>query len=887
MSAERLFLLDGHSYLYRAYHAIPSLSTSRGVPTNAVYGFTNMLLKVVREQRPDLVAIVFDSGERTERHAAYKEYKAQRTPMPDALSAQIPYVFRMVEAFRIPVVVQEGIEADDLIATLARKAESRGLEVTIVTGDKDLLQLVSPRVRVYDSMKDRFFGPAEVRERFGVGPERVIEIMGLMGDAIDNLPGVPGVGEKTAVTLIQTFGTIEDLLARLAEVKRPKLREALRDHVDQARATRELARLRTDLAVALDPDRFRMKGPDWQAFEALCRELEFFSLLRTVSPAPRREGRAFRTLTEPGAVAQAAEAARAAGSVALQVPASDPDPMRGEPTGAALSWPGGETVFIPIRDRAARPAFLEALRPLLSDAAVRKNGHDLKPALIMLERAGLPVAGADFDTQIASYLLNAGRRDHTLEAVALEYLGRRVAAVEPKASNIVEPKASTQVGPPPGVDPDAAARAACETVDVVVELIPILTERLAADGMEELFRTVEMPLVPLLARMQRSGFKVNAERLAELGKELEARLASHLEEIWRIAGSEFNVNSPRQLSKVLFENLGLKPIRRTKTGYSTDESVLIQLATQHDLPAKILEYRQLAKIQGTYVDALPPLVHPETGRLHTALNQTIAATGRLSSSDPNLQNIPIKNDLGRRLREAFVAEDGCLLLSGDYNQVELRILAHLSGDEALAEAFRTDTDIHTATASRIFGLPLDQITPGMRRAAKTVNFGVLYGMSPFGLSQDLGISQAEAKKYIDGYFAQYRGVKEFIDRTIDQVRRDGYTRTILGRRRYIPEMSSADVAARGFAERTAVNSPLQGSAADLIKKAMLRAAEGLDAERLAARMILQVHDELLFEVPVEEVERVKAIVREAMEGAMTLSVPLRVDLKVGRTWAEV
>jgi DNA polymerase-1 len=873
-----LYLIDGSTYIYRAYFALPALSNSKGLQTNAVYGFTTMLMKVLREHRPDCLAVVFDEKGPTHRHEEFKDYKAHRPEMPQGMQAQIPYIHRVVEAFALPVVRLAGFEADDLIGTLSRKAEATGFDVVIVTGDKDMFQLLTPSVRIYDPVKGKWFGEADCRERFGVEPSRVVEIMGLMGDATDNIPGVKGIGEKTALKLIGQFGTVEELLRRVQEVTPPKTRALLIEQAEHAKLSRQLATIHVDAPVEFDPDRFRVAPPPTEPLVALLRELEFPTLLKAIQP-----GDETTTAKAAATIRDEAGAKKFAQSVAREPYLGLACLLGGQPgitadlQGLALSASDEKTVFA--------PRLFHSLAELLHRPIAIKAAHDLKPAWLALQRAGVAVAPPWFDTMVAAYLLNPNRRTHTLEAVALDLLGYRLGA------------AQAEPAPEPPEDLFAQADSAragdgqkvAEEASVVRQLAPLLKERLDEQGSWRLFHEVEMPLVPVLAEIERNGFGLDVRALQALDKELERELDRMMEQIAGLAGGEFNINSPKQLAAVLFDKLGLKPIRKTKTGYSTDEETLTQLAQQHELPAQILNYRSLSKLKSTYVEALPALVNPVTGRLHTSLNQTVAATGRLSSADPNLQNIPVKGEYGLRIREAFVAAPGYALLCADYSQIEPRILAHLSQDERLMKVFERGDDIHLVTAVEIFKLPPEQITREMRRAAKTVVFGIVYGISPFGLSQNIGVSQQEAKKYIDTYFERYAGVKALMDRTIAEAKEKGYTTTILGRRRPIPELQSLDPTQRGFGERQAVNSPIQGSAADLIKVAMITLSKKLHKELPHTKMILQVHDELIFEVPEKELEKAKRLVKTEMEAAgprLGLSVPLKVDLGVGRNWRE-
>lgn len=873
-----LYLVDGSAYIYRAFFALPPLTNSKGLQTNAIYGFTTMLVKILRDHQPDGVAIVFDEKGPTHRHEAFKEYKAQRPPMPEGMSGQIPYIHQVVEAFGIPVVRLAGFEADDLIGTLARKAEEQGFEVAIVTSDKDMFQLLSPGVRIYDPVKDKWFTEGDCRAKFGVNPDRVIDIMGLMGDASDNIPGVKGIGEKTAAKLIAEFGTIPELLARLEEVKPPKTRALLTEQAEQARLSRALATIHVDAPIDFHPELYRTKAPSLDKLTPLLRELEFHSLLKNLAGGvsqPQTEARTVTLLHDRQETDRFVAEAIGRGTLALAPVLSEAPAVRADVQGIGLNHGGGASVYV----EGLATQFPDPLRHVLGNGTVLKAAHDVKPLLLALGREGVPPAPPYFDTMIAAYLLNPNRRGHDLSTVALDVLGAHVRGRQAEVDS--QPKDLFDVQPPPG------AYQAGEAAEIVYRLVPVLKERLRGQGMLTLFEEVEMPLVSILAEVERQGFLLDVAALAGLSKELDGELDRIMGTIATLAGGAFNINSPKQLATVLFEKLGLKPLRKTKTGYSTDEETLLQLATQHELPSHILNYRSLSKLKSTYVDALPTLVNPETGRLHTSLNQTVAATGRLSSADPNLQNIPVKGEHGLRIREAFVAPPGHVLLSADYSQIEPRILAHLAKDEKLIAVFERGEDIHTATAVEIFNQAPEQITKEMRRTAKTVVFGILYGISPYGLSQNLGITQAEAKQYIDAYFERYAGVKAFLDRTIAQARERGYTTTILGRRRPIPELTSADPVQRGFGERMAVNSPIQGSAADLIKVAMIAVQAMLHEDLPRTKMILQVHDELIFETPEEDLEQAKELVRDQMEQTgqrLGLSVPLKVDLGVGRNW---
>ena len=853
----RLYLIDGSGYVYRAFHAIPSLGTSRGVPTNAVYGFTNMVAKLLREEGPRYLAVVFDLPGETFRDQLYAGYKTSRAPVPDELRPQMGYVRKVVEALRLPVVEVPGVEADDVIGTLARQASQAGVETVIVTGDKDLMQLVDERTTWLDTMRDRRCGPAEVRERFGVEPALVPDVLGLMGDPIDDIPGVRGIGEKTAATLVREVGPVEEILAHLDAVERTglrgakKIREALAREAETARLSKQLATIRRDLPVALDLERLRWQGPDTEKLRPLFAELEFTSLLRELAPSGAVPEVEHTTPRRPEEVRTALGALAAAGAVAIV-------PVGARLEALALAGPSGPVVVIAEPDA---PGALAALAPLVGDLAVTKLGADLKALRVALARRGVALAGPGFDIALASYCLNPSRAEHGIAALAEELLG---------------------VGRDDGADPTLAA---CRAAGAAHALRPLLEERLRAHAMERLFYELEMPLAEVLAEMELAGIRIDVAALGALSAELGAALGRLIAEIYALAGSEFNVNSPPQLRTVLFERLGISPrgVRRGKTGLSTDVDVLTRLAEQHPLPAKVLEYRALAKLKSTYVDALPALVDPATGRLHTSFNQTVAATGRLSSSDPNLQNIPIRSEEGRRIRAAFVAAPGHRLVSADYSQIELRVLAHLSGDRALIDAFAAGEDIHARTAAEVFA---DRPPAEGRRLAKVMNYGIVYGMGAARAAREIGVSQAEAAAYIDRYLGRYPGVRAFIDSTVAEARARGYVTTVLGRRRYLPELGARDPAVRQFAERAATNTPIQGSAADLIKLAMLEVRRRLAAAGGGARLLLQVHDELVLEVPADRLAAVESAVREAMEHVYPLRVPLEVDVRHGATWAE-
>jgi len=883
----KLYLVDGSSYIFRAYHAMARqrLSNSRGIPTGATYVFTNMLQKLIRETKPEYLAVVWDPPGRTFRYDLYPEYKANRAETPPDLVPQFRYIRELVEGFGIPALEYEGYEADDVIGTLAKKAAAQGLEVVLVSGDKDLTQLIGPRVTMLDTLKDKTTNAASVKERFGVGPEKVTDVLALMGDSSDNVPGVPKVGEKTAIKLMTQYGDLESVLAHAAEIK-GAVGESLKNFADQARLSKDLVTIRTELPLALDLSSLQRKEPDREKLVALCKELEFEKLLAEYStPSVEVSPEHYRLLFTEQELGGLIAELKNAGRFALDIETTGKDPMRAEIVGLSFCAEPHRACYLPVAHTGAgsdrqipRQRALELLRPLLEDPRVKKIGQNAKYDLTMLARAGLRVQGLDFDTMIASYLQNPRRRSHGLEALALEFLGHKMTTYEE-----VTDKGKKNFAE---VDVESALRYSGEDADVTWMLYEKFLPLLQEGEFEELFQKVEMPLVEVLMRMEMNGVKVDTDILAGLSAELEERAEKEREEIYRLAGQEFNIDSPKQLSEVLFEKLKLPRLKKTKTGYSTNVEVLTKLAAQHEMPRHVLDYRTLVKLKNTYTDALPQLVHPETGRIHTSLNQAVTATGRLSSSEPNLQNIPVRTLEGKRIRAAFIAEPGHRLLSADYSQVELRILAHFTDDPTLLQAFARDEDIHCRTAAEVFGVMPEMVTEEMRRQAKVINFGIAYGMSGYGLSEELGISQKEAQQYIDEYFRRYPGVHRYIQETIASARAQGYVTTLMNRRCYLPDIQSENYSVRQFAEREAINAPIQGSAADIIKKAMVEIDRELLKRRLRSKMILQVHDELVFEAPAEEEKDLEKLVVKVMESVVELKVRLKVDAAWGKNWAE-
>jgi len=881
-----LYLIDGSSYIYRAYYAIRHLSSPKGFPTNALYGFTQMLLKVLKDRKPDHIAVVFDAGRETFRTALYPEYKANRAAMPEDLVPQIKPIKEMVRAFDIPALEMQGYEADDIIGTIAHDCERRGMDVVVVTGDKDLMQIVSDKITLLDTMKDKATGAPEVHERFGVGPERVVDILGLAGDSSDNIPGVPSVGEKTATRLIQEFGSLDELLERAAEVK-GKTGEKLREFAEQARLSRRLATIDCAVPVEYRYEDFAVGPPDNKLLAELFREYGFTTLMKELTSEATLSSDNYTTILSTDAFAKLVQEIMDAHACSVDLETTSLNPLEAEIVGISISFAEHEAFYIPVGHHylgAPRQLglvdTLAALRPFLTDAGKRKIGQNLKYDYQVLRRYDIEMQGIWCDTMLASYLLNPIRSSHGLDSLAVEFLDHKMISYSD-----VTGKGKGQINFAQ-VPVEKASIYSCEDSDAAFLLHGIFLPRLTEMGMEQLFFKLEMPLVKILAEMELYGVKVDQPLLQELSEGFAVQLASLEHEIFARAGCEFNINSPKQLGDVLFEQLKLPSGRKTKTGWSTDVDVLTKLAREHELPKSILQYRSLSKLKSTYTDALPRLVDKSSGRIHTSYNQAVTNTGRLSSSDPNLQNIPIRSEEGRKIRRAFIAGEGYLLLSADYSQIELRVLAHLSEDRVFCDAFARDEDIHTRTASEVFDIMPGLVTGEMRRQAKTINFGVIYGQGAFSLANELGVSTRTAKEFIDNYFARHSGARAFLDACIRDAEENGFVTTILGRRLPIPDISSKNGNVRAFAQRNAINYPIQGSAADIIKQAMVKVVDRMRNAGMNSRLIMQVHDELVFEVPEEEKLDMESLVRHEMEQAVTLRVPLKVDINFGRNWSE-
>ena len=889
-----LYLIDGSSQMYRAYHAPVRtnegglLHNSQGKPTNAVYIFVTMLRMLLREHKPEYIAASFDLPGRTFRDDLVADYKANRAPMPDELAAQIPMVHAACEALGVPILTSDRYEADDVIGTLVEAAVRKGFDVAIVTMDKDFFQLVRDGVRVYNPRDEgTWYDTAGVVEKFGVRPDQVVDVMALMGDTIDNIKGVPGIGEKGAKELIGKFGTLDNLIAHASELT-PKRKETILNNVEAAHQSRELARIRVDVPVPFEPETLRYRGATPERCFQIFNELGFRTLVNEYAPTAASVTRHYRVVdTDEGLQALAARLA-AHGSFALRVLIDRPSAMRASIVGFAFSIASRDADYVPVGHRGLGDtpslpldAVLVRLKPLLEDERVPKVGHDLKVDAIVLARHGVRLRGLDLDTMIASYLVDATRSSYPLGDLALEHTAYKALTEEDVCGKGVK---ALSLG---DIPVEAAIDYACERADLAGQLAPILRGLLDKEQLAGVYRTLELPLIPVLVDIEQAGVRIDSEALAGQSRQVEAELNRLMKRIYELAGGEFNINSPKQLAEVLFDKMQLPVLKRTGTSRapSTAVEVLEELALAHELPKLILDWRGMMKLKGTYIDALPQLVNPDTGRVHTSFNQAVAATGRLSSSDPNLQNIPIRTELGRAIRGAFIADPGHLLISADYSQIELRVLAHMAEEETLIAAFQRGDDIHAQTALKMFGPDSGRDPHALRATAKMINYALLYGKTAFTLAKDIGVTPQAAQEFIDAYFAGFPGVRGFIDRTLEEGRAKGYVRTMFGRRRLVPDLTSRDFQRRSAAERAAVNMPIQGTAADIMKRAMVDVHAAL-AGTPQARMILTVHDELVFEVPEADAERFAAVVRAGMQGAAALRVPLDVDVGIGPSWKD-
>lgn len=876
-----VFLVDGSGFFFRAYHAIPDLRRkSDGMLTNAVYGFLQVFKRFVARHEPRYLAVALDSGEPTFRSDLFEAYKSNRAEAPEELVRQFPYLERMLEAMGVAVVKQPGVEADDLIGTLAEKAAGAGFAVRILSSDKDMLQLVGPRVVVERETPGgtKLYDEAAVRQRYQCSPAQLVEVMGLMGDPTDCIPGVPGIGEKTAVALIAQFGSLEGVLANLDKISGPKRRQSLLEFAEQAKLSRELARIRRDVPLDVDIAGLERRPVDRPALSQLLTELEMHGELADLGTLETSGGCEYETVDTREALERWAARLRAAGGFAFDTETTSVDAMSARLVGLSFACEPGRAGYVPIAHKSGRNLELgvvqDVLGPLLADETVPKYGHNLKYDYLVAQRHGMTPAGMALDTLLAHYLLESSARNRTLDQLAVRYLSVHMIPIGQLIGKGTGRETFDEVDIP------TATRYAAEDADMTLRLARLFQPQLEAQGLMPLLSDVEMPLLRILADMEATGVHLDVAVLERQNREVSGQMEALEEEIYRLAGRRFNLNSTQQLAEVLFDDLKL-PAGRDR---STRAEVLEKLAAQgYDICCRIVDYRQMAKLRGTYLEALPRQVHPETGKLHTSYNQAVANTGRISSSDPNLQNIPIRTELGRRVREAFVAGPGCVLVSADYSQVELRILAHLSGDPGLQAAFLAGEDIHARTAAEVFGVPLDQVTSEQRGRAKAINFGLIYGMSAFGLAERLGIARGEAERYIERYFQRYARVKDYIEGVLAEARRTGAVRTLLGRRIEVGNLDSPRRSEAENARRVAINAPVQGTAADLLKKAMVGIDRRLAGRR--ARLILTVHDEVVLDCPEEELDWTKGMLREEMTGALSLSVALEVDVRWGPNWA--
>ena len=910
----KLTLVDGSGFIFRAFHALPPMTNPQGTPINAVFGFVNMLIKLIGDNGGAHLVVVFDSGRETFRNQIYPEYKAHRPELPEELKPQFSLVRDAVHAFCLPSIELAGFEADDIIATLARTAEKDGIEVTVVSSDKDLMQLVGGAISMFDPLKNKVIGADEVFEKFGVSPDKVIEVQALAGDASDNVPGVPGIGIKTAAQLINEYGDVETLLARASEIKQPKRRESLINHAEAAKISKQLVTLKTDVPISETLDDFITPPLDLLRLESFL-DLHGMKSVKMRLSQKRENGAAsaekkpvfatpdavpanYELVTTKDALERWVKEASQQGFVAIDTETNSLDPMTAELVGISLALAPGRACYIPLQFKAAPVDLLDMgakesavpliaesdalslLKPLLADDSVLKIGHNLKFDMQVLAVRGAFFNAVD-DTMVMSYVLDGAQHGHGMDELALLHLNYKTVTF---AEVCGTGKARITFD---YVPLDKALTYAAEDADITLRLYLFLKPRLLPEHMEFVYQRLDRPLIQILETMERTGIKVDRAELMAMSQEFGGRMQILEEEIQTMAGMPFNVASPKQLGEVLFEHMGIPGGKKTKTGaFGTGADILEGLADQHPFVQKVLDWRQIAKLKSTYADALVGQINPKTGRVHTSFAMTATTTGRLASSDPNVQNIPIRTEEGRRIRRAFIADEGTVLLSADYSQIELRLVAHVAQIKGLKEAFHDNADIHAITASQVFGIPIEGMDPMMRRRAKAINFGIIYGISAFGLAQQLGISNGEAKAYIDAYFQRYPEIRAYMEETKDFARKNGYVTTLFGRKCSVLGLTDKNPAKRAFAERAAINAPIQGGAADIIKRAMIRLPKALTDEGLSARMLLQVHDELLFETPMAEVEATKATIKRIMEGAATLEVPLLVEIGAAGNWAE-
>ncbi|EFK07658.1 DNA-directed DNA polymerase [delta proteobacterium NaphS2] len=884
-----IYLLDGSSYIHRAYHAIRNLQNAKGFPTNAIFGFTQMVLKLLSEKKPAYLAVVFDAKGPTFRHDLYEEYKANRPPMPHDMAAQLPFIRKVVKNLGIAMLEKSGYEADDIIGTLARAGEEEGFNVVVVSGDKDFRQLIRPRVSMWDTMKDKITDYDSLKSAYGFEPEKFIDVMGLSGDTSDNIPGVRGVGEKTAVSLVREFGSLDGVFENLDEIKKKKLKENLNDCRKLARLSRKLVTIECFVPISTDLNNIKVNEPSRDELADIFRELEFRDLWDRFAAREETVETEYRLCLTLADVKKLADDMRSAGLLAIDTETTGTDPMRADLVGVSFCLKEGKAFYLPVGHhylgvpaQVSWPDARDVLKDVLEDDAVLKVGQNIKYDACVLKRHGVSLSGISFDTMIASYVINPGLRQHNLDALAQRYLNHKMISYKDVVGKGKNARGFEEVSL------EKACEYSCEDADMTFRLRRILAKQIRDEKNEALFNELEMKLLPVLLDMEMTGIKIDTALFETMSADFAEEMKQVEKKIQADAGMEFNLNSPQQLGKVLFEVLKLPGGRKTaKTKrYSTDVKVLQKLAESHRIAREILRFRSLAKLKSTYLDALVRMVNPETKRVHTSFNQTVAATGRLSSSDPNLQNIPIRGDAGKNIRKGFMAGSGKILVAADYSQIELRVFAHYSQDAAFMAAFKENQDIHARTALEVLGKEKGEVTPEMRRIAKAINFGIIYGMGPQKLSEELSISKEAAQDYINAYYDRYKGVKRFKEKAIETALEKGYVTTLFNRRRYLPDISHNNNRIRSEAERMAVNTPIQGTAADLIKKAMIEIHNRLTEAAFQSKMLLQVHDELLLEVPEEEADDLINMIREEMEGVYPLRVPLKVDIGKGLNWDE-
>jgi len=883
-----VYLVDGSSYIHRAYHAIHNLANSKGLPTNAIFGFTRMLIKLLDDKSPQYVAVVFDAKGPTFRHRIFKDYKATRPPMPEDMAVQIPYIKEVVDGLDIAMLEKEGYEADDIIATLAALANDQGLHAIIVSGDKDFKQTLSEHTEVWDPMNDKVLDYQGLKRDYGLEPEQVIEVMALSGDSVDNIPGIPGIGEKTALALIQQYHSLENLFQNADKIPKPSLKKKLDEFKDQAYLSKKLVSINTQVPVDVSLSDLKLRAPKKEKLAELFRELDFKTLLNRFSDHAELSAKDYRLISTVEELHELIRYIKTKQLVCFDTETTSRNALDAELVGISFCLEPGTAFYLPLGHTSGEAdsqvdldAALELLKEVFLDAEIRKIGQNIKYDAEVLGRYGIHIEGVLFDTMVASYVIDPTLRQHNLDYLAQHYLSYKMVSYAEVTGYEKEKSFAA-------VPINKAKEYSCEDAEITMRLQSILAQRLKDTDNYGLFQDLEMKLVPVLIDMETTGVKIDVGFFQSMSERFGQELSSIEQRIFEVTGEQFNINSPQQMGYILFDKLKLpgKKKTRKKSGYSTDFEVLTELAAFHEVPSMLLRFRTISKLKSTYLDALIQLVRPATGRVHTSYNQTVTATGRLSSSNPNLQNIPIRTKEGREIRKGFVPEPGHLLVSADYSQIELRVFAHYSDDPVLLDAFNRGEDIHTRTAAEVFNLDQKMVTAEMRRMAKTINFGIIYGMGPVRLAKALGISRNMAQAYLDSYYSRYRGVKEFKERMIAQAGQYGYVTTLFNRRRILPHIHSDNGNLKSEAERTAINTPIQGTAADLIKMAMIQIAGRIRTEGLSTKMLLQVHDELVFEVPKEELTTATNIIKDEMEGVYPLKIPLQVDINWGNNWDE-